>query len=307
MTDTSEAIPSSEPALATAGHLLRQARLSAGVHLAILSAALKVPVRTLEQLEADQLDGLGAPAFVRGLAGSVCRQLRVDPQPVLARLPQADSRLKPASASLGADGVNIRRPAASWVLPRLRLREPLVWVGLAMLSMTAILIWWPQVLQNPLGSIASEASEQKTVTEASKFPLPPEPVAAVAMGQATEVVQAPVVAVLPASSGAATQGTGASAATPAALTTADPVKSGVDAVLMAVSARSDSWVEVRDAAGQVLLSKLMKSGDRETIPQGQLVRVVIGRADAVSVEVRGKPFDLKPHTQVTVARFEVQP
>lgn len=307
MTDTSEAIPSSEPALATAGQLLRQARQSAGVHLAILSAALKVPVRTLEQLEADQLDGLGAPAFVRALAGSVCRQLRVDPQPVLARLPQADSRLKPASASLGADSVKIRRPAASRVLPRLRLREPLVWVGLAMLAMTAILIWWPHILQNPLGSIATGASEHKTVPDAPKLLPPPEPAVGVAMGQATEVVQAPVAAPLPASSGATMPGTGASTAPPAAPTAADPVKSGPDAVLMAVSARSDSWVEVRDAAGQVLLSKLMKSGDRETISQGQLVRVVIGRADAVSVEVRGKPFDLKPHTQVTVARFEVQP
>ena len=34
--------------------------------------------------------------------------------------------------------------------------------------------------------------------------------------------------------------------------------------------------------------------------------VVIGRAQAVNVTLRGQPFDLKPHTQVTVARFEVK-
>jgi cytoskeleton protein RodZ len=51
----------------------------------------------------------------------------------------------------------------------------------------------------------------------------------------------------------------------------------------------------------------MKPGERESVAHGQVLRVVIGRADAVSVEVKGKPFDLKPHTQVTVARFEVQP
>jgi cytoskeleton protein RodZ len=36
------------------------------------------------------------------------------------------------------------------------------------------------------------------------------------------------------------------------------------------------------------------------------MNVVIGKARAVSVTYQGKPFDLAPHTKVTVARFEVK-
>ena len=45
---------SSEPPVlaVTAGQLLRKARLKAGIHLAVLSITLKVPVRQLEALEA---------------------------------------------------------------------------------------------------------------------------------------------------------------------------------------------------------------------------------------------------------------
>lgn len=81
----------------TAGQLLRQARLKANVHLAVLPVTLKVPVRQLEALEADELDMSKGPAFYRGLASSVCRHLHADPAPVLALLPQATTRLKPVN------------------------------------------------------------------------------------------------------------------------------------------------------------------------------------------------------------------
>ena len=307
MNDTPEGTSIPAPGQATAGQLLRQARLGAGVHLGILSAALKVPVKTLEQLEADQLEGLGAPAFVRALAGSVCRQLHTDPQPILARLPQSGSQLKPAPGALGGDDRRFGTTPSSKGFPRLRWREPLLWLGVAMLAIIAVLIWRPDLVQSAMGSTSYSEPSVKTDAQVTTSALPPEPASGVVMGQATDLVSTP--------EGAAP----VSAAPPAALSTvstqppsvpaADVPKTvpGPQTLLMGVVARADSWVEVRDANGQVLLSKLMKSGDRETITHGQALRVVIGRADAVSVEVKGKPFDLKPHTQVTVARFEVQP
>src|SRR6185369_657668 len=76
---------------ASAGTLLRQAREAAGLHVATLAANLKVPVRKVEALEEDRYDLLGDAVFVRGLASSICRTLKVDPQPVLQRLPQTAS------------------------------------------------------------------------------------------------------------------------------------------------------------------------------------------------------------------------
>ena len=69
--------------------LLKQAREAAGLHVAALAAALKVPVRKLEDLEAGRFDRLPDMTFARALASSACRHLKIDPAPVLAQLPAA--------------------------------------------------------------------------------------------------------------------------------------------------------------------------------------------------------------------------
>lgn len=76
------------PAALSAGALLRQAREAAGLHVAALAVSMKVPVKKLEALEADRLDLLPDAVFVRALASSVCRTLKMDPTPVLQKLPQ---------------------------------------------------------------------------------------------------------------------------------------------------------------------------------------------------------------------------
>ena len=66
--------------------------------------SLKVPVRKLEALEDDRYDLLPDAVFVRALASSVCRTLKIDPQPVLDRLPQT------AAPRLIADQRRHQRP-----------------------------------------------------------------------------------------------------------------------------------------------------------------------------------------------------
>jgi len=75
--------------------------------------------------------------------------------------------------------------------------------------------------------------------------------------------------------------------------------------VLRLEATGDTWVEVRDAKGPVL-SKLLKSAETLEIQQTPPYSVVIGRAAAVKATLRGQPFDLKPHTPQTVARFEVK-
>ncbi|MEN9720274.1 MAG: hypothetical protein RIT13_979, partial [Pseudomonadota bacterium] len=58
---------------ATAGGILRAAREKSGLHLAVLSVNLKVSIKQLEALEADQYDQLIEPVFARALAAKICR------------------------------------------------------------------------------------------------------------------------------------------------------------------------------------------------------------------------------------------
>ena len=77
------------------GGIMRSAREKAGVHLAVLSVNLKVSIKQLEALEADQFQHLPEPVFARGLAAKVCRFLKIDAEPVLALMPQMTNGLKP--------------------------------------------------------------------------------------------------------------------------------------------------------------------------------------------------------------------
>ena len=82
----------------TAGALLKAARQAAGVHMAVLSVNLKVPVRQLEALEANHFPAGQSPVFARALVCSVCRQLRTDPAPILALMPLTSNYLEPHGA-----------------------------------------------------------------------------------------------------------------------------------------------------------------------------------------------------------------
>jgi cytoskeleton protein RodZ len=77
------------------GALIKSAREKQGLHLAILSVNLKVSVKQLEALEADQFDKLVEPVFARALAAKVCRIIKLDPAQVLSLMPVATNGLKP--------------------------------------------------------------------------------------------------------------------------------------------------------------------------------------------------------------------
>jgi len=77
------------------GAIMKAGRERAGIHLAVLSANLKVPVKQLASLEADDYSQLASPVFARALAAKVCRLVNIDPEPVLALMPANTNGLKP--------------------------------------------------------------------------------------------------------------------------------------------------------------------------------------------------------------------
>jgi cytoskeleton protein RodZ len=84
------------------GALIKNAREKAGVHIAVMAVNLKVSVKQLEALEADDLAQLPGPVFARALAAKVCRLLKMDATPILSLMPAVSNGLKPLNI-LGAD------------------------------------------------------------------------------------------------------------------------------------------------------------------------------------------------------------
>ena len=302
----------------TAGALLRDAREAAGLHIAALAVALKVPVAKLEALEADNFSALPDMVFVRALASSVCRTLKIDPQAVLALLPQGEGpRLSAADVGLNAPvkGFAGRSSAAPFKGAGSR---SFVWaVGLLLIG-AALMMFLPRGLDADLSALLKQP---ETTT---KIPMPTGNVAqeiSVAVGAEQRV---PSAAPAPAAAAAAAAGVGVElpageSIKPAGIASHPIVLPSVEASapssapaadapsgVLAFKARSESWIQVRDAAGALVLQRNLAPNELVSVSGVLPLAVVIGRADATEVFVRGKPYDIGPVSRENVARFEVK-
>lgn len=132
--------PGANPPTLSAGTLLRQARMAQGLHIAALAAQIKVSPRKLEALESDRVEALPDATFARALAQTVCRQLKVDPQPVLSRLPHGRApRLE--HVSRGLDTPFRDRPGRQTADEPALWTRPVVW-GPALILIAALAVYF---------------------------------------------------------------------------------------------------------------------------------------------------------------------
>lgn len=281
----------------TAGALLRRAREAAGLHVAALAVSLKVPVRKLEALEADRYDELPDAVFARALASSVCRNLKIDPQPILDRLPQtAAPRLAQTRDSINAPFRVPGEPTGTgWTE---LLRRPAV-VAVAVLLLGALVIVFLPDLRREEAPVAKAEPTGARMAE----PVVLQPAA---------VEAAP--AALPSLTAAPSTGADASRLQESGATTAAGVPQGSTATSAALPAgglvvfrvSGPSWIQVTDAKGAVALRRELAAGESATASGPLPLAVTVGSASVTSVEVRGKAFDLAAVTRDNVARFEVK-
>ncbi|KQW54516.1 helix-turn-helix domain-containing protein [Variovorax sp. Root411] len=293
----------------TAGDLLREAREAHGLHIEMVAAALKVPPQKLMALEADDIASLPDPVFARALASSVCRALRIDPMPVLAKLPstqrvslaEADRTLRTNIAS------NTPRWNSNGRSSGLPSRALLIVVVLLLVGAGA-LFWLPQSVFDQIGASVSRLTAHG---ESNEAPAPANgPASSGETGAVAENV--PVQAVAPSGpvgmAPAANPGAPAAPAVPAATApVVAPVVAAASSQQLVFVAREECWVTVTEAGGKQLLRRSLQAGETVGLSGTLPLSVVVGRASSVDVQVRGQPYDLKPFTKGGgVARFEVK-
>lgn len=311
----------------TAGTLLRQAREAAGLHVATLAANLKVPVRKLEALEEDRYDLLPDAVFVRALASSVCRTLKMDPQPVLERLPQtAQPRLVPDHEGINApfrapsDG-----PGPGWLD---QVSRPVL-LTVAVLLLGALVLVFQPMLQGAYETVVQANRSPDPVMPPGApttvtAPAPAEPLPGPGPGSAMPgAPAAPAPVANPAAAPAATA-PGATPASPASVSSTPPASTPAAVVasaaapqaaasgpinargIVAFRTRAQSWVQVTDATGNTVFQKLMEPGESAGASGALPLSVTVGSVEATEVQVRGKPYNLAPVSKDNVARFEVK-
>lgn len=286
--------------------LLRQAREAAGLHIAALAAALKVPVKKLEALEAGRYDELPDMVFARALASSACRQLKVDPAPILEQIPAG------VTPQLGNSGMAINTPfkAASGGAPANPvgwLSRPAVLAAIALMLGALVLVFLPDMAtvsepeaSAPLGDAAPSPSIAPVFSEPVQGATPdtaPQEQPAEAGGTGVALAPALISGLPTAAPSVAAQ------TTPSATATAEAADASK---LLMIRATGDSWVEVTNGTGVVVIQRMLKSGDVVDFSAAPPYTVVVGRVDNAEVVVRGRAFDATSFARNGVARFEVK-
>lgn len=290
-------IVASVPPVLTAGDLIRQAREAQGLHPETLASALKVPTRKVEALESGELDEMPDPAFTRALAAAICRHLKIESAPVLALLPPSVPLHLPTphmrDSLRNEDGQMGRVRTASSIDSNTRFfKRPLWFAAVALLLLAASVSFWPE-LRSSLKPTAAQ-QQNKNETASSHVGDAAEPTMQNAAQPAAVAASAPASAPVVV----------APAATVSAAKDALPTAASSTAPLL-LSASGESWLQVTDASGRVLLSRTLSAGESVPLTGKAPFRLIVGRAELVSISYQGAKQAYPAAMQTGLARLSV--
>lgn len=276
----------------TIGQMLREAREAQGMDVGAAAARLRLMRRQIEAIEAGDFEELGRPVFARGFVRNYAKLLGIEPDTLLDRMEGPKTEPMP-----------VRRPEPP--LPRSWLSSPwlmmLLLAGLVAAAVPVGLYWWLNQGEDELLHKVPRAAQVEPVELGALVPAPeiPAPDAAQAATQATEPVSPPLPGAAPVPAVQA-----APAPAEAAVPTA-PVDASAGGVLHFDFA-DDSWVEIRDASGRTLHRQLNPAGSSIEVRGRPPFRLLVGNAGQARMTYNGRPIDLKPFIDVTVARFTLE-
>ena len=282
------------------GARLAAQRERAGLSIADVAATLRLHPNQVRAIEQEELARLPALAYVRGFIRSYARVVNLDPEPLLSDL---NAKLEPIPESV-VDGM-----ATDYDAARAAGRErtfPQWAMGIALVILIALgVLGWQATTQAP----AEPPEQVSAVSPATLTAAPPAslPVA----DSATPAAASESAPNQAAASEAAANSAAVIEPVPAPADTAEPTVASSRAASGAAPTvllrfAGDSWAEVTDRNGKILLSQLNSAGAEHALDGELPLNVVIGDANFASVEVRGAAFNLQPFTRNNVARFTIK-
>ena len=277
------------------GAELAAARQERGLALTEVAQQLKFGLRQLEALEADRFQDLPGGTFARGIVRSYARLLKLDPEPLLARI--AVHFDAPDSNQLAA---RFSQPVPFSDNAR---RSTLVYLGLSLAILVVVggvAYQWQRDHNAPRQMAFVKPKAETAPAVAPHKPAPPPVQAAVAPAPVVET-PAPVVVEKKQEEKKPVAEKKLAAVVQVA---AAPPSAGSHRIVMRVET-DEAWLEVTDATGRQLVSSLNRAGSERVVQGRGPFTFVIGNASHVRVEHNGREFDLKPHTRVEVARFTI--
>ena len=277
------------------GQQLRAAREARGFSATEAARAIKLSLRQVEALEADDWSSLPCKTIIRGFVRNYARLLHLDPDPLMAAL---DGLQMPQSPELKMTvGTPVSMPQEGGVDRRDYAR---VLFGLIVLALAiAAYFFVPPALWHSALSAVKEAVISRSVP--AEVAVSPPAVEAAASHEASSATETAV-----------TPGNAEAAAPPIPTPISERGSAPISAPLLSTSNvlkfsfAQPSWVEVRDRNGQVIFSQLSQAGSEREIQGEPPFSLVIGNSAHVTLLYRNKSVDLSKRSKDDVARLTLE-
>ena len=327
----------------TVGQLLYNAREAQGLSIGDIAARLRMAVRQITALEGSDFAALPSGTFLRGFVRNYAKTLSLNPTDVLALLEKThdSAGVIRASPVVIPAQQKIAMPA-----PGGELASPRVRAGVAALVVVLVFAvvwyWWENVrphladggrpkgvaetaVEQPAKLQPANVSNPQTASVATIAVAEPPPVVVESVVESA-IMAAPPVTEAPKLANATTRTAPVSTTAPKVLAPRVPTsvvapalqapatandKSATPAVtksgaILGFTFNGESWVEVTDAGGKIILSRRFKAGEAEEVVGRPPLVVVVGNAQATRMAFIGREFDLVQHTRVSVARVNLK-
>ena len=265
----------------TPGAQLRQVRSERGLSLADITNATKIQPWVLEALEADRLQGMMSPIYVKGFLTSYAKFLHLAPEPLLAAVPwpAPDPVLEDLPPSTPAVPFTFRWPQLPWPLLRRAGAAVAVAGALGGLILFNPLRWLPR-LSLPAVAVPKVAKAKPARPEPGAKPAAPT-LASVAPVRESVVVPPPP---------------------PGPLATVQPLE-------LSVTAHRTTWIRVR-ADGKLLTQQRLPRGANERWTAKKQFELVIANPTQVELSLNGQsisPFVVAHKGRILVTHRGVTP
>ena len=289
-----------------AGAMLRAARDAAGLSVQQVAQRLKLTVRVVEAIEANDRRGIPAMVYLRGYARSYARLLGMDPEPLLvAYAREATEPSQPVLAQPRRVGKDF-----PWL--------PVALIGGGLLALLLLIVWqWPEDDggAGSVGGALSSGGADATLAE-NDLAAPTEHVVALEVDSNGEVAAAPDSERIAAD---LAEPRVASPSTPAPYGGSVAVGPGYEASAGAgdllrvrritplgddelwFEFTQDCWVEVFNTEGQALYENLLRRRQSLRLIGTGPFQIRLGYAPGAMLEYNGEPVRLGPHTRNNVA------
>lgn len=276
------------PASGGVGAELARAREALGLSVADIAQQLKFAPRQIEALEAERYQDLPAGTFARGMLRAYARLLKLDAEALVGRV-----AVRVASPDNTAAVASVHRAIPITDSAR---RSNLTYVALSaglLVVIAAVVIEWQH-----------ERSRAARLTFV--------PAAQAPQVVALDPARSPVASAAASGAGVAPQlaatGEGAAGAAPAPAAAERPAAASAaeGSRRLVLRFKRESWVEVRDRGGKVLLSQLNAAGTERQIDGEPPFQLIIGNAQHVQLTYGDRVVDLAPHVKVEVARLTLE-